>query len=81
MKLILCLLFVPICSFSQVNTLTTTKEYYSDNKIRRIITMDDDLNVVSEVYYLNSNSLPVAKINYNSKNSIKSVVFFSERWR
>ena len=76
MKRICLLLFLPAYLFAQTSGITTTKEYYPNNKIRRIIKTDNDFNVISEIYYRNSNSLPIAEIDYRSKNEIKSVVFF-----
>ncbi|MCL6102390.1 MAG: hypothetical protein M1292_07860 [Bacteroidetes bacterium] len=73
----LCGIMYSFLSLAQNNL--TTKEYYKDNTIRREIVLNDNLDVLSETYF--KNSQPVAKINYKSKNEMKNAVFYKEDGR
>jgi len=76
MKFIFFLL-LPFQLFSQAGSVVT-KEYYKNNKIRRYLVLDSNLNVMSETYYRESNSNPIAKIDYKAKNQIRAISFFQK---
>ena len=76
MRYILLLCF-PFVLFAQDNKIIT-KEYYKSSKLRRMIKFDDNLNILSETYYRESNALSIATIEYKSKNEISRAIFFAK---
>jgi len=68
-------LIIPSISFAQN---LTTNEYYTKGSLRRTIVYDENLNMLNEIYFRQSNSKPIAKIEYKSKDSIKRATFYKE---
>lgn len=64
-----------LCSQSDV---IKTREFYSDNKLRREILFDSNLKLLSEIYYRHELSTPIAKIIYTDSEDFKEIRFFNE---
>lgn len=78
-KLFFCyFLFIISNSLLANKNSVITKEYFSDGKIRRTLSYDEKLNLDYEIYYHRSNSLQIAKIEYQSGNAFKVVTFFGD---
>jgi hypothetical protein len=67
-------LFSIICSAENI----TSNEYYVDGKLRRKITYDQNLSILSEIYYRHSNLKQIARIDYRTKDSLNRITFYDD---